>query len=388
MVTSEFTPNPSEQALMLGDDLTQWNTRMDNLMVEEKAHIITIRGAGSVNGIEPHAAAVATEMLHSYVTSLSGEGRPVVLMFDGDEDNRAKPDVGSVFGGLVDSLQDNPNVAAICVQTKDWYYPLTEGDALRTAYGNPYETYLIDGDVPGRHAALTQSKKLANYPGYEQFFVGAAGKIGYAQLLDLSDKASNNPAKVTILQAPINPDQAIDEALAAKLQDAQDDSDKKAAIQDNIDQRAELPYGTLFTKGGDLANEIAALPSVRLETLPIEPGQTIMPPEAINPNTLREKIDNILQTGTPTDLEVLIDNEVIGVDQEDFQGRTALMLYASQGKMDAVTMLLERGAEINHIFWYQDRIPMTALDAARQTNNNKIVDLLSGLGAKSGRELS
>ena len=65
----------------------------------------------------------------------------------------------------------------------------------------------------------------------------------------------------------------------------------------------------------------------------------------------------------------------------------ALMMSSAQGKKDAVEMLLARDVDINSVYMYQDRIPMTALDAARESGQGEIADILVGLGAKSGKEL-
>lgn len=379
----EFSSKPPEQAMMLGEDLTLWENRIDELIGQD-AHIITIRGAGAVNGIEPDVAEAATVMLYDYTTALSDEGHPVVLMFDGDEDNREQPDIGAVFGTLVDSLEDNPSVTAICAQLKSWYYPENEGDNLKSYTGTAYETYVFDDSVPGKHTALTQSDTLANCPDYEQFFVGAAGEIAYGQLADLNQKASDQPVKVTILKAPINPDPTIDEKLASKLENAT--KDNKANIQSKIDQRAELPYGTLFTQDGDLKTEISSMPGIEIETLTVDPNKVTRGTEVLYPNKLKDKMDRALQHGTPDDLKSLLDDGM-SVDQQDWQGRTALMLYASRGDAETVEMLIERGADVNRIYMYQDRKPMTALDAAQQTGNQRVAEMLATLGAKSGKEL-
>jgi ankyrin repeat protein len=109
--------------------------------------------------------------------------------------------------------------------------------------------------------------------------------------------------------------------------------------------------------------------------------------EDVNPNELRKMMDHVLQRGTISDLEALLDSGV-DVNQGDFEGRTALMLSSAQGKRDVVEMLLARGADVNRVFMYHDRIPMSALDAARQSGHFEIADTLDALGAKSGKELN
>jgi ankyrin repeat protein len=107
----------------------------------------------------------------------------------------------------------------------------------------------------------------------------------------------------------------------------------------------------------------------------------------INPNVLRGRLDHALQKGTPEDLEELFDGGM-DIDQEDHEGRTALMMTAAQGKKEAVEKLLARGADINRVYMYHDRKPNTALDAARQTGHEEIANILMGLGAKTGKEIA
>lgn len=105
-----------------------------------------------------------------------------------------------------------------------------------------------------------------------------------------------------------------------------------------------------------------------------------------NPNKLRGLMDSALQRGTTADLEALFDSGM-DVNQEDFEGRTALMMCSAKGQRDGVEMLIERGADVNRIFKYHDSIPKTALDAARESGKSEIADILITFGAKSGKEL-
>lgn len=261
----ESVHNPSApEAIMLGSELQEWNERTDAL-IAAGARIITFRGAGTINGIEPKAAEDATAMLHDYVKGLRAEGIPVALMFDGDEDNRAKPDVGSVYGSLADSLSDDEGVVAIAAQTKSWYYPKAEGGNLETATGNPYETFVFEDDLPGGHASLTQSQKLVDYAGYEQVFIGPAGPIAFDQLKDLSSKASvrpedNDPVRVTILPTANNP--AITDELSAKIAISDDATSEK--LHAKIIQRQTQPFGALCTPTGEFAVDPAQYPGLRL----------------------------------------------------------------------------------------------------------------------------
>jgi len=105
-----------------------------------------------------------------------------------------------------------------------------------------------------------------------------------------------------------------------------------------------------------------------------------------NPNECMRKMDHALQHGNINDLETLF-NTGMDINQTDFEGRTALMMSTAQGNKDAVEMLIKRGADINSIFMYQDRIPQTALDAARECKKSEIEQILLAHGAKTGKEL-
>lgn len=106
----------------------------------------------------------------------------------------------------------------------------------------------------------------------------------------------------------------------------------------------------------------------------------------VNPNELRRLIDHALQYGTTEELMGLFDDGM-DVDQEDFQGRTPIMVLTAQGRVEAAKVVLERGADLNRVFMYQGRLPFTALDAARQTGRADLVELFTLHGAKSGRDV-
>jgi hypothetical protein len=260
------------EATRLGMDIRQWNERTEALM-SEGARIITFRGAGTVNGIDPNAAEKATATLHEYVTSITADGTRIALMYDGDGDNRERPDVGSIFGGVVDSLGDNPHVTAIAAQTEGWYSPATENGAIESASGKPFETYVFPDALPGGHASLTQSDALVAYPGYEQVFVGPAGPIAFNQLGDLSQKAAAHrsteagPVKVTVLETPNNA--AIGGELQAQLGSVADDQ-ARAKIEAKITQREQQPYGALFTPAGEFAVDASQYPGVDFNVFPVK----------------------------------------------------------------------------------------------------------------------
>jgi hypothetical protein len=167
----------------------------------------------------------------------------------------------------------------------------------------------------------------------------------------------------------------IEEVLADDTIDVTEDSLATESLTENQEQVHDRETKTLL---GGLA---LGAEMVMTEDQPAE-GK-----EDVNPNELSKQIDHAIQFGTPDDLEALFDNGM-DINQEDFEGRTALMMYSAMGKVAAVEMLLARGADINRVYMYHGRKPNTALDAANQTGNKAIADMLISLGAKTGKELS
>lgn len=105
-----------------------------------------------------------------------------------------------------------------------------------------------------------------------------------------------------------------------------------------------------------------------------------------NPNDLRRKMNNIIQYGS---LQDLIDFVESGndVDQVDWEGRTALQMMSAKGDKAAIEFLISKGADLNKIFMFQERIPKTALDAAIETRRTEIQKILMSHGAKMASEL-
>lgn len=109
-------------------------------------------------------------------------------------------------------------------------------------------------------------------------------------------------------------------------------------------------------------------------------------PVDVNPNDLMREMNSVIQYGSLEDLKVLIEKG-IGVDQTDWEGRTALQMMTAKGNKEAVEFLISKGADVNKAFLYQGRIPKTALDAARETNRKEIEEVLISHGAKMASEL-
>jgi hypothetical protein len=222
------------QAVM--DVVTAWDARMWQDMRRGR-QIVALRGAGSVNGIDPAAADNVVELLEPQVN------QDVVFIFDGDPDDPAKPDIGYVAGRLLDL-----GATVVAAQTDDWYYPATPGANLTNAHGEPYETFVIPrGVYPGDHNRLTQSERLAAYPGYSQTFVGAAGLIASAQMVDYCRKVpEGGPVNISVIKAANNG--SLSEEIGRKLAQAVDEADRQK-LQDKLDQRSKT-FGALWDNDG------------------------------------------------------------------------------------------------------------------------------------------
>lgn len=245
--SADAAPQPLAEARMLGEDLTSWHNRMAELM-QQGAHIIALRGAGSVNGIHTMEAEIATALVLDEIMELIDKNDPVALIYDGDTDDRERPDIGAIFGLMADHLQDFEGVSCLAVQSEGWYSPHAPGAALRSASGVPYETFVFSDALSGAHSELSQSDLLVGYERYRQVFVGPAGRIAAQQLEDLNRRAAQSQRRVpvTIIKTSNNP--TLDDALRAKLSDASET--ERQTIEAKIAARAEWPYGLLFTQKG------------------------------------------------------------------------------------------------------------------------------------------
>lgn len=122
--------------------------------------------------------------------------------------------------------------------------------------------------------------------------------------------------------------------------------------------------------------------------MPIAPSSEIKDETSkeTNPNKLAGLLDRAIQHGDLKELEDLFENGM-DINQTDYEGRTALQMMSFTGKIDAIEMLLSKGADINRVFLYQGRVPMTALDAAKEGRKQNVVDLLLSNGARTGRDI-
>lgn len=175
-------PDAAPRCTRLSSDLAVWDRRVAELS-EAGTRIIAVRGADSVNGIDPADMDRIVSYMHARIEEVRAQGFPVALMYDGDADDRATPDVGAVFGMLADTFAADMDVSFIAAPSAQKYSD-PAGGPICSAMGTEYETYVFD-DVPDGHSNSTQSASLVGYAGYEQAFVGAVGPIAAEQLRDL-----------------------------------------------------------------------------------------------------------------------------------------------------------------------------------------------------------
>jgi ankyrin repeat protein len=140
--------------------------------------------------------------------------------------------------------------------------------------------------------------------------------------------------------------------------------------------RAEMP--------GSIGGMVVAAEAGQLD--PPQPSEEAAEPQ-VHPSVERKRKAERAFFGSPDDLLKQIDEGELDVNDTDFEDRTAIMLMTAQGHTEAVQGLIDRKADVNRINMFQGRIPMSALDAARQTRRADIEQMLLESGAKSGREL-
>lgn len=234
----------------------------------DQGAVVTLRGAGTINGIDPVVVDGAVELINEQILRLVDENSKVALIYDGDVDNRQRPDIGSVFGLLADKFADNPLVTTIAAQKKSWYLPEAPNSPIQSASGTPYETYVFPDNLPGGHARLTQSEKLVRHPKYRQIFVGPVGNIGFEQLEDLSIKAIARPEDADELEVRVistNNNPAVENDLLSKLSDPNISTDRAREIENSLKQRSNFPRGFLFMQNGDRVNLPHMFPGIQYE---------------------------------------------------------------------------------------------------------------------------
>jgi len=251
------------------EDGSFWS-KMENYLTANYRHIIALRGAGSYNGIDPTAAnQILSEQLIPRIRAYLETGN-IAIIYDGDEDILLKPDIGYVMGCLRDvfALFSENAIGFFAVQKKSWYYPVKSDGNIANASGLEYATVVFsDGKFEGDHDAFSQSEKLVNFFGYEQWYVGASGNIASQQLQDFNKKIAGGKRKAVIFRALIN--EYVSEEIEAKLEKARvaKDDVKITRFEGAIEQRKNKKYGAHFDNAGNFIVDCDTHPNLSFEVV-------------------------------------------------------------------------------------------------------------------------
>jgi len=191
------------------------------------------------------------EVLVPRLNDIRANSRPVVVLYDGDPDDRDIPDIGAVAGRLYDEFHTHVGDGGMTfatAQRQSWYYPSVPGGNLTNAKGRPFDTFVFPDSVyDGENSHFTQSNQLAAYPGYSQIYIGASGLIGAGQMVDYVNRVPKGGAvNVSIIRA-LNYgalDQQIGDKLAATVDEA-----KRRKFQAMLEQRRRI-YGPHWGNDG------------------------------------------------------------------------------------------------------------------------------------------
>jgi hypothetical protein len=223
-------------------------------MISCNSRVIALRGAGSFNGISNlDADRIFKQYLVPLVDNQLLGNRAVSIIFDGDDDVQNLPDIGYICGRLLDEFGDRVDFYA--VQKVSWYPysdELSRKKPIHNSKGVEYNTILFpDGAFTGDHDHFSQNQKLVEYGEYEQWYIGACGKISLQQLSDYNAKSTKG--KRTARLFPLRISEAHGEHIQQKL-DAEIKTNgqtaKAARLADSLVQRAENPYGLLHDSAG------------------------------------------------------------------------------------------------------------------------------------------
>lgn len=236
---------------LFDDNKMTWNHLVDWLL-SRGGSMIALRGAGSVNGMDKSEIdALINERLIPDIERLLCGGN-VAILYDGDDDDLAKPDIGYVAGRLLDRFGNNGSgVIFIAVQISNWYSPRHPGGNIANAYDQDYVTYVIERDVyPGDHSEFTQDHRLVSSENYEQWYIGASGEIAKSQLIDFNKKVPvGQKRRATIFRVKNNPnlDALISERLEAAR--AEDNTVRIEKFRNQLKYR-QFVYGAHWNNDG------------------------------------------------------------------------------------------------------------------------------------------
>lgn len=252
---------------MMDNDKQTWNELVEQLLAKA-SKIIALRGAGSWNGMDPvEVYQLLENQLFPRIDGQLQHPGLVVIMFDGDYDDLLKPDLGYVAGRLRERYKTAAQrVVFLVAQKESWHPDELAGLNLRNAQDLQYPTYLFpDNTYATDHSEFTQDKPLVQSSKYEQWYIGASGKISESQLLDYNSKVPAEEKRKAILFRVKN-NAELSPELEKKIAKAHvDGDDKKAAsLTQRVEQRKRV-YGVHWNNEGQPDVDPAQFPNLEFE---------------------------------------------------------------------------------------------------------------------------
>lgn len=263
----EITESLRTGAAVMDDDKKTWDSLTEQL-ISSSSRIIALRGAGSWNGMDKSEAdeLIKEKLIPEIEKALLKKGT-IVIMHDGDYDDPQKPDIGYIVGRLLDHFGNGDRrVVFLVAQKESWHPDELAGRNLSNAKGVQYVTYLFPNDsYPDDHSSFTQSSEFVDSEKYEQWYIGASGKIAESQLHDYSQKVKDGEKRKAVIFRVKN-NQSMSEELDAKLEKAIAENDEKkiANLQGRLEQRKQL-YGVHWDNEGNSTIDPEVFPGLEFE---------------------------------------------------------------------------------------------------------------------------
>lgn len=251
---------------ILETDQSSWDL-ITAYLIFNNFHIIALRGAGSVNGIDPDEANSAVDVLKDAIANSRESGQKVAILYDGDADSLEKPDIGYIMGRLLDLFGNDPgSTLFLAAQKQGWYFPAEAGGNITNAGDLQYVTYVFPNDAhPGDHNSFTQTAQLVATDQYEQWYIGASGDIATSQLADFNNKVPEDARRTAvILRASINHE--LDRVIQTKLEQAtaEDNQPLVAKLQKQLAQRQQK-FGAHWDNEGNSTIDDSDFPNLNIQ---------------------------------------------------------------------------------------------------------------------------
>lgn len=257
----------SSNKAIVDDGMESWN-KIVEILLEKSSNLIALRGAGSINGMDKNAIdlLINNDLIPRIENLLNTPGL-VIILFDGDADDIAKPDIGYVAGRLLDHFGNSDSrVIFLTAQKESWYPKDLNGGNLGNSNGSQYITYVFPNNTyPGDHNNFTQNVQLVESGKYQQWYIGASGQIANSQLKDYNDKVEEgSKCEVKIFKVKNNPELDADLQNKLKLAEESENTTDIGKIQAKIDQRKNV-YGAHWNNDGTPSINIEEYPGLNFE---------------------------------------------------------------------------------------------------------------------------